>query len=994
MRTFWLVGWLVGVQLGVAQYLPTGYDVQERARTRYRIGSYATVQNAWNAVPKHDYLPLDYEQEAFYTLSAALRQNVPGAEKMRLLFLDDYPQSALGNTLALDLAHYYFSNEKYNYALKWYRTLNPERLTQIRRPRFDFNYGYTLFLNKKYRDAKPLFERVLDHPKYESDAHYYLGHIAYQSDDYEGASSSFSRVSDRGHKTDLAYFQVDMNYKIGRFEEAIRLGKAQLSQADAASKSQLSKIIGESYFNLQQYAEALPYLADYQGGKGGWDAVDYYQLGYAYYHSQDYTAATAQFNKIVNAQSPLAQSAYYMLGDCYLQTNKKTEALNAFRSAARMDHDTNLQKDALLQYAKLSYQVGNPYEETAAVLLRFLDSYPDDAQTETVEAMLINSYTSGANYEAALALLESKNSYRNPALLQKVLFLYGTERYNSGDYTQAYTLLERAANSNEDNVLQARAAYWMGVAAYERGRYPEAIDAFLAFEQLPARTKTDEQQMVYYQLGYAYFQTKAYEKALAAFEKQVAQKLSLPANYQADLFTRMGDAHFALKAYWPAMEQYNKVIALRPNRSFYARYQKSISYGFVDRNPQKIETLEALILQTQNNPFLDDARYELANTYATTQAFSQALTTYQQLIQYHPSSPYIPRALLNKGLVHYNLEQLDAAKKDLQRVVIDFSRDSAAQQALTTLQEIAVEEGSTAAFREFVQTHDIRSISESELAQTAFISAEKYYLDKKSKQALKLLTDFITAYPQHPNTLTAQFYVAELYYAEQEWTNALTFYRDIALLPINEYTEKALVKATTAALNANQKEAAIPLWRRLDSLASFEENKRYAQFNLMKATYEKAQWTEAQLLAEQILTYPNLDPKVQWDAYDILAHTALQAGDSLKAQSAFTALEKAPEDIRAAEALFFKATLQAQQGQYEAANTTIASISQNHSNSGVWGAKSLLLMAQNFQALDDPFQAQFILDTLIENFDRYPEVQADAVQLKAQLNNPTSADEN
>ncbi|MEL0298920.1 MAG: tetratricopeptide repeat protein, partial [Flavobacteriaceae bacterium] len=122
--------------------------------------------------------------------------------------------------------------------------------------------------------------------------------------------------------------------------------------------------------------------------------------------------------------------------------------------------------------------------------------------------------------------------------------------------------------------------------------------------------------------------------------------------------------------------------------------------------------------------------------------------------------------------------------------------------------------------------------------------------------------------------------------------------------------------------------------------------------------------------------------------------TALQAGDSLKAQSAFTALEKAPEDIRAAEALFFKATLQAQQGQYEAANTTIASISQNHNNSEVWGAKSLLLMAQNFQALDDPFQAQFILDTLIENFDRYPEVQADAVELKAQLNNPTSADEN
>ena len=45
--------------------------------------------------------------------------------------------------------------------------------------------------------------------------------------------------------------------------------------------------------------------------------------------------------------------------------------------------------------------------------------------------------------------------------------------------------------------------------------------------------------------------------------------------------------------------------------------------------------------------------------------------------------------------------------------------------------------------------------------------------------------------------------------------------------------------------------------------------------------------------------------------------------------------------------------------------------------------KSLLLMAENFYALDDPFQAVFILDTIIENFNRYPEVQEKAKRLKA-----------
>ena len=39
-------------------------------------------------------------------------------------------------------------------------------------------------------------------------------------------------------------------------------------------------------------------------------------------------------------------------------------------------------------------------------------------------------------------------------------------------------------------------------------------------------------------------------------------------------------------------------------------------------------------------------------------------------------------------------------------------------------------------------------------------------------------------------------------------------------------------------------------------------------------------------------------------------------------------------------------------------------------------------MAENFM-LDDPFQAVFILDTIIENFNRYPEVQEKVKRFKA-----------
>jgi TolA-binding protein len=49
----------------------------------------------------------------------------------------------------------------------------------------------------------------------------------------------------------------------------------------------------------------------------------------------------------------VAQNAYYHLGESYLKTNKKQQALNAFKNASEMDFDKKIQEDANLNYAKL-----------------------------------------------------------------------------------------------------------------------------------------------------------------------------------------------------------------------------------------------------------------------------------------------------------------------------------------------------------------------------------------------------------------------------------------------------------------------------------------------------------------------------------------------------------------------------------------------------------------------------------------------------------------
>ena len=120
---------------------------------------------------------------------------------------------------------------------------------------------------------------------------------------------------------------------------------------------------------------------------------------------KQYENAIAQFNKIIDGKDFVAQNAYYHLGESYLDLGQKTQAFNAFKNASEMDFNTELQEDATLNYAKLSYEIGNSYESVPSILLAFLDKYPRNPNVAEVERLLIDSYISSKNYKEALVLM-------------------------------------------------------------------------------------------------------------------------------------------------------------------------------------------------------------------------------------------------------------------------------------------------------------------------------------------------------------------------------------------------------------------------------------------------------------------------------------------------------------------------------------------------------------------------------------------------------------
>jgi hypothetical protein len=78
----------------------------------------------------------------------------------------------------------------------------------------------------------------------------------------------------------------------------------------------------------------------------------------------------------------------------------------------------DLQSRKSLNYAKLSYEIGNSYQSVPAVLLSFIKKYPNNASRSVVEKLLIDSYISSKNYKE---VFKKNRSPENKLAYQKLL---------------------------------------------------------------------------------------------------------------------------------------------------------------------------------------------------------------------------------------------------------------------------------------------------------------------------------------------------------------------------------------------------------------------------------------------------------------------------------------------------------------------------------------------------------------------------------------------
>tara|TARA_R110002049_G_scaffold116110_1_gene268457 strand:- start:17338 stop:20361 length:3024 start_codon:yes stop_codon:yes gene_type:complete len=954
----------------------------QKALSLYNNQQYQASQTLFSHVKKtakNDVLLSDCD---YYIANCAVRLNQQNADRLVTEFVENYPTSTKRNTAFVDVADYYFVNGKYSYARKWYDKVDESALGRNELNKFYFNNGYSAFSTKQYKDAKTYLSRVESTKEYGSQAKYYIGFMAYEGDDYDAANAYFEQVNDQErYKEKLSYYQADLNFKLGKFEKAIELAKARMNTRDANEISELSKIIGESYFNLKQYAEAIPYLTKYRGKKGKWNNTDFYQLGYAYYKQGDYEKAISEFNKIIGGKDATAQNAYYHLGESYVHLDKKQEALNAFRNASQMDFDLKIQEDAWLNYAKISYEIGNPYQSVPQVLTAYLEKYPNSGYKNEVETLLIDSYITSKNYKEALKLLEGKNSFENKVAYQKVAFYRGLELYNDNNFHEAADLFNKSLKESKDAKYTTRATFWKAESDYNLSNYEDALIGFKQFQQQSAAASTPEIENIHYNLAYTYFKQKNYPKAVEHFNAFV-KKTRAEGVRLNDAYLRLGDANFVTSDYKEAIYAYENAIKVGQMDADYAFFQKAISAGYLGNASKKISELEQFVSKYPNSKLRDDAMYELGNSYVKANDTQKAMQTYDRLSTDYRMSSFVPKALLRQGLVYYNGSNNEQALTKFKKVASDYPGTPEAVQAVSTARLIYIDLGRVNEYASWVKSLDYVEVTDADLDNATYEAAEKQYLDNNTDKAIKQFNGYLSQFSNGLHALSAHFYLAQMYTKKNLSDNAAPHYTYVVEASRNEFTEEALLNLSQFYLVNKNWNIVMPLLKRLEEEANFPQNVVFAQSNLMKAHYQLDHYNEAVSYAEKVLTNSKIDNKIKSDANIIIARSAMKTGNEDKAKNAYVQVEKTATGETAAEALYFNAYFKNKENKFEASNITVQKLAKDYSGYKYYSAKGLVLMAKNFYALKDAFQATYILESVIENFKEFDEVVAEA---KAEL---------
>ncbi|UYQ91317.1 tetratricopeptide repeat protein [Chitinophaga horti] len=952
--------------------------VFKHAQQLFREEKYAVSMQLFKQTIDH----IDYWHETnrtlvntdahYYFTICALRLGQADGEKYALRFLQMFNNGPREQLVSFELARYYFHKNKLKEAIPYYETAGIDNLTNEQVADAKFELAYCYFNVKDFKKALPLFASIKDvQNKYYLPANYYYGFIAYYNKQYDQALNSFKKVvNEPKYSAVVPYYIAEIYYFQNKKQELIAFVEPLIKKGGMYYEAELKQLVGQAYFEKQEYTKALPYLEEFQQNSDEIRKEDVYQLSYSYYQTGNLEKAITGFKQLSSEKDSLGQNSMYLLGDCYLRTGQKQNARNAFAFCARNSSNATQQEISRFNYGKLSYELG--YQDVAITeLTNFVKTYPQSKYNKESREILVSLFANTNNYQDALSIIESlpeKNAMVLKAY-QRVAYGRATQLVNDQQLAEAERLLNIAIANPYDQQITQLANFWKAEIALRQNNSDKAIAGlrgYLATNPPPASGEANA-QTASYNLGYSLLKKESYSEALPYFE--AAQRSGGP-NAQRianDAALRSADCYYMLKDFAKANSLYDRVIANSEPGADYAMYQKSIILGIQNKSNEKIAMLKQLANKYPSSGFNNEGELEIANTYLSEERFNDAIPYLKNVLQKQPNGPNAPKALLKLGLAYYNMDNDNTAMTYYKEVVQKYPNSAESAEALESLQAIYVGQGKTDDYVAFMKANG-KTVSVTAEDSISFAAAETRFSKGDCVGAAPALTSYLQKFPNGQFVLQANFYKAECLYNNKDYTNALPGYEYVLTKGASPFAERAAQQAAYIHYYQVKNYAkAREYYTQLQSLSTNKENTLAANRGLLRSNYQLKNWTEVTTYAENLLSGTNISTDDQIIGHFYLGKAHQENGKYDDAISEYKTVSGLTKSEIGAEARYSIAHSYLLKNDLAAAEKAGFDLIKNAPGYEYWTAKTYILLGDVYWKQKDYFNAKATFQSIAEN---------------------------
>lgn len=908
--------------------------------------------------------PSDDETVKAYSLLCSIDLKVPTYDQEYRIFKQYYLDCAQTPLIDYKYALTLYDRERYEDCIVLLESIDTRFLSKKDRENFDFFRAQSYFATDNYDVAETEFTKVIsyDSALYNPQCCYALGFINYRKGNFEKALDYFTRIEKDDNFAEIAtYYALECRFMLGDHAFVVKNGPAIFESSPAERKLHLARILSESFMMSGDYEKAQEYyllLGDSMTAKSD---ADLYFAGSLLYSVKDYYGAAENFSKIRPQENALYQQATYNLAYSYLNLKNKIAALECYNKAAHMDYDLSIRKDALINYAKLAFDLNRDdsgFEE-------FASRYPKDSENDKFYSYMAVAALQNGDYNAAIVAYDKIENFDENERLNyaKANYLRACELFSSRAYSSCEPYFKAASYyAGSESELSKYSQYLLASSYFNSERYKDAADRLIGLYNTQALFPRKENDALAYDIAYCYFSMKDYAPAEKWFDIFSRSKKT-DAMRKEDALVRKADCQFMLQKFNDAAKSYQDCIEAG-SRSIYPHYQAGLSYGLAGNNAGKITALATVPDSLSMDRYYAPALFELGRAYETKKSVTAAVQTYERIVSNVPMSPYAPQSLLQIAMLYRSRKDDNSALKYYRRLVENYPQSEYYENALSSIESIYVARNNPKGYYDYVETLKDHVAFDKEKA--VYATCRQIFDNDNFEGAYQAFTGFLEGSPSDSLSACAQYYLGRCAEKMGASEKAAGHFKNTLTSQASSDSLKILAAREYAGISYRLQNysAAVTGYSYLRNNGSDVNVRFEGLWGMARSCYAMQDYEAAIPLWERIHV---VDPE-SLEAIHHLAKCYLSRSQREKAKEMFSLISDKTKTPEGAEAACFLIQDTYDSGNFEAVQNMVYALADSGCNQSYYLAKAFVILGDSFMELGNKAQAKATFESVLDGY--------------------------